>query len=274
MTLFEAYQEGLKLLKNPEQEEINLRMLLCENNQLNSMSDFYLHKNENIQDLQRYFEELHRFLSGEPIQYILKKETFFGDDFYVDKRVLIPRNETEEVVEFTIGKIKEKYGDKKVKIADVCTGSGCIGCELFKHSNTEHVYFSDISSEAIQVAEQNGTKFGVKGSYYVSDCLDYLNETVDVVVSNPPYILKKGDVDQSVLDYEPHLALFIDDDLTIYRKIIEKAISLNVPLLVFEIGYDLVEKLNKLTKEIAQDYKVEFKKDINGKFRICSLEKF
>ena len=273
MTLFEAYQKGLKLLKNPEIEEINLRILLCENNGLKSMSDFYIHKDEKIHDLQRFNQELQRFLSGEPVQYILNKSSFFGNDFYVDRNVLIPRNETEEVVDFAIRKIKEKFGDKKVKIVDVCTGSGCIGCELFKHANVERVYFSDISEKAIEVAKKNSQKFGVIGTYQVSDCLEYLNEPVDVVVSNPPYILNKEEVDQSVLDYEPHIALFVDDELSVYRKIIEKAVSLEVPLMVFEIGYDLVEKLTKLTKEIASEYKVEFIKDINGKFRTCSLEK-
>ena len=273
MTLFEAYQEGLKLLKNPQKDEINIRILLCENNNLKSMSDFYLHKNENIKDLQRFNRELHRFLSGEPVQYITGKASFFGDDFIVSKDVLIPRNETEEVVDYSIKKIKEKFGAKNISISDVCAGSGCIGCELFLHSNVDHVFFSDISDKAIVIAKQNAEKFDVKGSFYVAYGLDYLNQSVDVVVSNPPYILKKEDVDQSVLDFEPHLALFVDEDLTIYRKITKKAVQLDVPLIIFEIGYDIKEKLEKIFKEIAPNYALEFKKDINDKFRICSLSK-
>lgn len=273
MTLFEAYQEGLKLLKNPESEEINLRILLCENNRLKSMSDFYLKKDENIKDLQRFNRELHRFLNGEPIQYILKKATFFGDEFIVSKDVLIPRNETEEVVDFAIKKISKKFSNKKVVVADVCSGSGCIGCEIFLHSNVDHVYFSDISEKAIEISKQNASKLKVKGCFTVSDGLDYLNETVDVVVSNPPYILKKEDVDQSVLEYEPHLALFIDEELTIYRKIVQKAVHLRVPLIIFEIGYDLKDRLEQIFKTLAPNYSIEFKKDINDKFRICSLEK-
>lgn len=273
MTLFEAYQDGLKLLKNPQNDEINIRVLLCENNNLKSMSDFYLHKNENIKDLQRFNRELHRFLSGEPVQYITGKASFFGDDFVVSKDVLIPRNETEEVVDYAIKKIKEKFGTKNISISDVCTGSGCIGCELFLHSNVDHVFFSDISDKAIAISKQNAEKLNVKGSFCVADGLDYLNHSVDVVVSNPPYILKKEDVDQSVLDFEPRLALFTDEDLTIYRKIAKKAIQLGVPLIIFEIGYDIKEKLEKIFKEIALNYTLEFKKDINDKFRICSLSK-
>ena len=273
MTLFEAYQKGLKLLKNPQKDEINIRILLCENNNLKSMSDFYLRKNENIRDLQRFNRELQRFLSGEPVQYITRKASFFGDDFIVSKDVLIPRNETEEVVDYAIKKIKEKFGSKNILISDVCAGSGCIGCELFLHSNVDRVFFSDISDKAIAIAKQNAEKLNVKGSFYVSDGLDYLNQSVDVVISNPPYILKKEDVDQSVLDFEPHLALFADEDLTIYQKITKKAVQLSVPLIIFEIGYDIKEKLEEIFKEIAPHYALEFKKDINDKFRICSLSK-
>ena len=273
MTLFEAYQQGLKLLKNPTQEEINLRILLCENNSLKSMSDFYVHKDENIKDLQRFNQELHRFLSGEPVQYIIGKASFFGDDFIVSKDVLIPRNETEEVVEYAIKKIDEKFGSKKIVIADVCSGSGCIGCEVFLHSNVDRVCFSDISDKAMSVTRQNAERFGVKGSFAVADGLDFLIQSVDVAISNPPYILKKEDVDKSVLDFEPHLALFVDEDLTIYRKIAKKAVQLGVPLIIFEIGYDIKEKLEEIFKEIAPNYDLEFKKDLNDKFRICSLSK-
>lgn len=273
MTLFEAYQKGLKLLKKPEKDEINLRIILCEINDIKSMSDFYLRKDENIKDLQAFFEVLHRFLDGEPLEYIFGKTTFFGDEFLVSKDVLIPRLETEEVVDFAIKKINKKFGDKKVTISDVCTGSGCIGCELFKHTNANHVFFSDISEKAIKIATKNAQKFDVSGEFFVSDALDYLERPVDVVVSNPPYILKREEVDESVLKNEPHLALFIDEELSIYRKIIEKAVSLKVPLIIFEIGYDLVEKLTEIIEETASEYKVDFVKDINGKFRICSLER-
>ena len=273
MTLFEAYQEGLKKLKNPELEEINLRILLCENNHLKSMSEFYLKKDENIKDLQAFYRDLQRFLDGEPVQYIVGKCTFFGEDFLVTNNVLIPRNETEEVVAFAIGKIKQKFPNKKVKIVDVCCGTGCIGCSIYKNANVEEALFSDISPKALEIARKNAKNLMVKGRFAVSDALDYLHETVEVVIGNPPYILNKDDVDESVLKYEPHLALFIDDDLTIYRKILQKSVTLNVPLIIFEIGYDLKEKITKLFKDIAKGYKISFIKDMNGKDRICSLEK-
>ncbi len=273
MTLYEAYLNGLKQLKNPDREEINLRILLCENNGIKSMSEFYLRKEENIRDLDRFNQDLQRFLNGEPVQYIVKKAQFYGDDFEVNEHVLIPRNETEEVVDFAIKKIKAKFGDKFIEVADVCTGSGCIGCELFLHANIKNVLFSDISREALDVAKRNATKLGVQGKFVCSDALDYLEKHVDVVISNPPYILNREEVDESVLKYEPHVALFVDDNLSIYKKIVEKSSKLCVPLIIFEIGYDLKEKLTNLFNEIAPNYKISFYKDINNKDRICSLEK-
>lgn len=273
MTLFEAYKKGLNQLKNPEIDEINLRILLCENNSLKSMTDFYIHKDENIKDLQRFNEDLQRFLRGEPVQYITGKASFLGHDFKVNSNVLIPRNETEEVVLFAARKIKDKFDEKSIQIADVCTGSGCIGCELFNRTNCDKVLFSDISEKAIEIAQENAKTYKVNGEFYVSDALSYLENKVDVVVANPPYILNKENIDKSVDDYEPHLALYVDEQLSIYHKIIEKACALGIELMVFEIGFDLEEKLTKLIKNLAPNYSYGFEKDMNGKLRICWLEK-
>ena len=121
MTLDEVYHQSLKRLKNPQLEEINIRMLLCDINSIESMSSFYIRKDEEIQDLQRFNELFERFLKGEPIQYLLKKAQFYGRDFYVDNLVLIPRMESEEVVLFAINKAKPIFSSHfKPIIADVC----------------------------------------------------------------------------------------------------------------------------------------------------------
>ena len=273
MTLFEVYQQSIKQLKNPDVDEINVRILLCEVNELDSMSDFYIRKNENIRDLQEFNLKFERFLHGEPIQYILNKTSFFGLDLYVDKNVLIPRMETEEVVSFAIKKIKEKFGDKTIDVADVCCGSGCIGISLFKNLNINKVLFSDISKKALDVTKINASKNHVKSEFCVSNSLDYLNHYVHVVVSNPPYILNRDDVDPSVLNHEPSIALFADKQLSVYRKIVNKCAELNIPLVIFEIGYDLKEKLIQIFDKIAVGYTITFIKDLNDKFRICCLEK-
>ena len=272
MTIFEAYQQAVKKLQNPELEEINIRILLCENNGLKNMSEFYIRKDENVLDLQRFNQDLQRFLSGEPVQYITQKATFLDHDFYVSRDVLIPRNETEEVVVFAAKTINRMFGKKKVNIADVCTGSGCIGLALSTMVKANCLYLSDISQKALNVAKINAKNFKQKAILKCGDALEWVvNEKIDVIVSNPPYILNKKDVDERVLKYEPHNALFVDENLTIYRKIISRANELKVPLIIFEIGYDLVDKLSHVINEITSNYKVEFINDINKLPRICIL---
>ena len=272
MTIFEAYQEAVKKLNNPQLEEINIRILLCENNGLKNMSDFYLKKEENVEDLQGFNRDLKRFLHGEPVQYIIQKATFLGHDFYVSKDVLIPRNETEEVVVFGANKIKELFGDQAIDVADVCCGSGCIGLSLSKLVKVNRLYLSDISEKALEVAKINAQKFDVKTTFQKLNALDWINcENIDVVISNPPYILNKDDVDKSVLEYEPHEALFVDKNLTIYRDIIARCEELKIKLIIFEIGYDLVDKLSRVINEITQNYIVEFVNDMNKLPRICVL---
>lgn len=275
-TLFEVYKEALKKLENPNKDEINIRMLLCEINGLNSMSEFYIKKNENIKDLQRFNENLSRFLSGEPIQYIIGKTDFFGSTFKVDRRVLIPRQETEEVALYALQKIVKVFPNKKVRLADVCCGSGCIGISLSKHINTEVLYLSDISKDACDVALENIALNNITGYVVNGDCLKpFIKHGIklDVIVSNPPYILKKEDVDKSVLDYEPHNALFTNDDLSVYRSILEDAYQVmdDKLLIVFEIGYDLREKLINLLQELQLDCVFTFRKDMNDKDRIFSV---
>ena len=174
--------------------------------------------------MQRFNELFERFLKGEPIQYLLKKAQFYGRDFYVDNRVLIPRMESEEVVLFAINKAKAIFGRYfKPIIADVCAGSGCLGITLLKELNAKELYLSDISKDAIDVTKKNLEIHNVDGYVFIGDSLEPLiknNIKCDILISNPPYILKKDDVDKSVLDFEPHNALFTDESLHVYDRII------------------------------------------------------
>lgn len=276
MTINELYRESLKQLKNPEIEEINIRILICYLKGYKTMSDFYIHQNENIEELQTFYSYFARFLDGEPIQYILKNAYFFHREFYVDNRVLIPRQETEEVVEFAIKKAKEIFGNNSIRIADVCCGSGCIGISLSKALNYNSIYFTDISKGAIEVARLNCHNNGIEATFYKGDSLEPLISNslkVDLIISNPPYILNRNDVDESAKKYEPSLALYSDNELSVYRKIIKniKLVKENKLLVVFEIGFDLKEKLEAMIKEELNGYKYEFLKDINGKYRILSI---
>ena len=276
MTLSEVYSQSLKQLKNPDVEEINIRILLCEINSLKSMSDFYLQKDEEIRDLPRYQQYFDRYLSGEPVQYILGKTEFYGNEFVVDKRVLIPRQESEEVVDFAIKKIHELFGSKKLDIADVCCGSGVMGISLAKNLNVSNVYLSDISNDALDVAKTNSDNLKVKSNLFCGNALDELissNVKVDILVSNPPYILKNENLDKLVLNFEPHLALFADNDFSIYKNIILNLdkIKKETLLAIFEIGTYTRSVLEPFIKETLPNCEYAFIKDINQKERILYI---
>ena len=276
MTLFEVYKQSIKELNNPDVEEINIRILLCEINNLKSMSDFYLQKDKEIRDLPRYQEYFARYLKGEPVQYILGKTEFLGNEILVDKRVLIPRQESEEVVDFAIRKTHEVFGSKTIDLADVCCGSGVMGISLSKKLNVGKVWFSDISKKAIDVAKLNCEHNKIKGNFICGDSLDKLiinKVKVDLLISNPPYILREENIDNSVLDYEPHLALFADETFSIYRNIISNLenIKNNTLLAVFEIGNNTRKVLEPFIKEKYPNAEYAFLKDMNKKERILYI---
>ena len=137
MTLYEVYKEALTKLKNSDTDEISVRILLCHNNGIKSMSGFYIHKNENIRDLPMFLNQFDRFLKGEPIQYILGETEFLRLDFYVDNRVLIPRQETEEVVTQAYLRALQEFGDSVINVADICCGSGVMGITLAKKNKSK-----------------------------------------------------------------------------------------------------------------------------------------
>lgn len=277
MTLFEAYKDAVKKLKNPDSDEISVRILLCHNNGIKSMSGFYIHKNENVRDFPLFLSQFQRFLDGEPVQYILNETEFLGYDFYVDNRVLIPRQETEEVVTQACIRALSVFGDKVLNVADVCCGSGVIGISVAKRLKVRYLFMSDISDDAVEVAKKNAVKHDVIANYFVGNACDELVKAgakVDLLIANPPYILKKEDVDKSVLDNEPHIALFADEELSVYRDIFKALpkIKNKTLLCVFEIGYDLKEKLIELIGKTLKNVTFGFAKDINGKERILILE--
>lgn len=275
-TLFEVYKNSVKKLENPNKDEINIRLFLCEINNLKSMSEFYLKKDENILDLQRFNEYFQRYQNGEPIEYILNKTEFFGSHLYIDNRVLIPRQETEEVACYALRQILKNFPNQEVSLVDVCCGSGCLGISLAKHLPIENLYLSDISQDACDVAAKNLALNELTGYVLHGDGLEPFirhNIKVDVLVANPPYILNRSEVDDSVLNYEPHLALFADSELSVYRGILQNAekIMNDKLLIVFEIGYDIKDKIIEILQELEIDGVFTFRKDINDKFRIFSV---
>lgn len=177
--------------------------------------------------LQKMLSILNDLIIGKPIQYILGEAHFYGLVFIVNENVLIPRPETEELVDWIISDLKLKPTDS-IKIFDIGTGSGCIPITLKKHLSKASVSSLDVSTDALEVAQKNAVQLNTPLSFIHADVLKYSSEEkYDVIVSNPPYIrdLEKAGMHSNVLDYEPQLALFVDDNnpLIFYNAIADFA---------------------------------------------------
>ncbi len=214
-----------------------------------------------------------------PIQYILGTTSFFGLDFNVNKNVLIPRPETEELVQWILNDIKI-LKLKNLKILDIGTGSGAIAIALAKNIQEANVHALDVSENALAVAKKNAIINNVDIAFFQKNILetDDLFEKYDVIVSNPPYVrnLEKAEIKNNVLQHEPHLALFVDDNdaLIFYKKIAHlamKNLSHNGKL-YFEINQYLGKESTEMLKNMGFT-NIELRKDIYGNDRIirCSL---
>lgn len=234
---------------------------------------------EALPELEKRFEEgVKRILNDEPMNYVLGYSYFYGYKFSVNKDVLIPRPETEELVCLILKKYDEYFKGKKINLCDVGTGSGAIAISLKKEEDNLNVYASDISEEALKVAKQNAESLGVDIKFYAGSMLEpYIenNIKVDILVSNPPYIKQDEVLENSVKDYEPHVALFGGDDgLKFYRIIFENAHKIvnENGMLFFEIGYDQKENLTALAQSYFKGAHIEVLKDINNKDRMLFIK--
>ncbi|MGB0896392.1 MAG: peptide chain release factor N(5)-glutamine methyltransferase [Flavobacteriaceae bacterium] len=212
-----------------------------------------------------------------PIQYIIGSTDFFGLNFKVTKATLIPRPETEELVDWIL---KDNSNKNKLTVLDVGTGSGCIPISLAKHMKQASVVSMDVSEEALEVATFNAKTHGVDVAFINDDILTYANTTAkyDVIVSNPPYVrhLEKQEIKKNVLAYEPHLALFVEDNdpLIFYKKITEFAVDnlTDNGVLYFEINQYLGQKTVDLVKSYGFS-SVELRKDLSGNDRMLKASK-
>lgn len=226
----------------------------------------------------RFEEGMKRILNDEPMNYVLGYSYFYGYKFTVNKDVLIPRPETEELVCLILQKYDEYFKGKKIDLCDVGTGSGAIALSLKKEENNLNVYASDISAEALKVAEKNAKDLDADVTFMCGSMLDpYIEKgiKVDILVSNPPYIKANENLESSVVDYEPHVALFGGEDgLKFYREIFENAKNVlkENAMLFFEIGYDQKENLSNLAAQYFNNAHIEVFKDINGKDRMLFIK--
>ena len=232
-----------------------------------------------IEYLKKYYkgnidEAIERLNNGEPVQYIVGNVDFYNSNFIVNKNVLIPRFETEELVLNTINFIKE-YFDKP-KVLDIGTGSGAIAISIKKDIDSE-VYATDISKEAIEVAKENAKRNNVDVNFINTNLYDGINEKFDVIVSNPPYIRYDEEIDEVVKNNEPHIALYADNNgLYYYEEILKniKNILNDKYLIAFEIGKDQAEDINKLKDKYLPDSSILLKKDLEGRDRMIFIYNF
>ena len=220
---------------------------------------------------------LKRLQKEEPIQYILGETEFYGLPFIVNKNTLIPRPETEELVEWILLEIAKLQGciTTTLSVLDIGTGTGCIPISLAKNLTDVKITAIDISSEALKVAKQNATLNNVEITFLEMDILKthQLEKQYDIIVSNPPYVreLEKAEIKNNVLQNEPHLALFVEDHtpLIFYAKIADLAKKhlTKEGILFFEIN----QYLGKETIEVLEQKgfkNIELKKDVFGNDRM------
>ena len=209
----------------------------------------YTHDDANVSDTDydKIENATYERIIGVPVQYIVGHQEFYGRDFSVNPAVLIPRPETEYIIDSVL----ESNPKADSRIIDVGTGSGCIAVTLALELSGARVFASDISEVALKVARQNAINLGARVAFVCSDVLDSLSGTFDFVVSNPPYVRRNEmeKLQREVREYEPHVALFSPhDELDIYRRIVHASLDRLVPggTLVMEIGFAMEEAVLSL----------------------------
>ena len=222
-----------------------------------------------------YKKEVLALEEGKPLQYVLGNVNFYGNKFYIDERCLIPRFETEELVENTINYIN-KYFNHPVDIIDLGTGSGIIGLTLEKKVNTNNVDLVDISKEALEVTKINKDNLNSNANLIESDFLTNINNKYDVIISNPPYIKDNEEIEDIVKNNEPHLALYAGEKgLDCYEKILS-TVSNHMKdrcLIAFEIGYTQASDITNLVNKYLDNVRLEIKKDLSNKDRMMFIFK-
>ena len=232
----------------------------------------------NAEDYIKFKENINKLINGMPLQYITNNQEFMGLNFFVNENVLIPQPDTEIIVEETLKKCKElllKNG--KIRILDLCTGSGAIAVFLSNFLGDEaEVFASDISTKALEVAKYNNGKNNTNVRFIESNLFENIQEQkFNIIVSNPPYIRSNviNNLPKQVQN-EPHLALDGGEDgLKFYKKIIEQACNyIENGYLILEIGYDQKEDVENLLKENKNYSEIKTIQDLSGNDR-CVIAK-
>ena len=271
----QVLREAKERLYAAGQGEQAAQLLMLELAKLEAHNLYMEYDEEVPQDLLEAFEAgIRRMEQGEPLGHVLGFEWFYGYRFKVNPDVLIPRPETEELVANILAAYDECFDGQDVDVIDVGTGSGAIAIALRKEEAHLQVTASDISEQAVAVARKNAADNAADVTFLTGDMLEPFIEAgirCDILVSNPPYIPVHEQMEHSVVDFEPHVALFGGEDgLKFYREIFANAhrVIKEKAILAFEMGYDQGERLRALAKEHFPDARVEIIKDLSGKNRM------
>ena len=230
----------------------------------------YLKKYLQDKDIDTAIKELE---NGIPVQYIVGNVDFYGNTINVNKNVLIPRFETELLVDKTIKYIKTNFKNR-VDILDIATGSGCIAITLKKEINST-VDASDISESALKVAQENALNNKADINFINSDMLTNITKKYDIIISNPPYLTKEDDIMDIVKNNEPEIALYAKDNGLYYYDVILKNIKNNLKdkyLIAFEIGYTQGEAIKNIALKYLDNINVKIEKDYSNKDRFVFIE--
>ena len=251
--------------------------LLCFTNGFDCNLTLYKNFDNEVKSYENFLKLVDRVRNGEPYQYVIGKANFIDLTFNIEPGVLIPRQETEELVIGTkvmIDKIFEPFS--KINIADVCTGSGVIGIYLKKFFRLSTVYVTDIDKHCLEIAKSNSQLHNLPVIPLQGDLLEPLIEKgikLDVLVCNPPYIGDESTIDPQVWKYEPHSALLAKPKTSFYERIFQDAdrIMNKNALLAFEIGEDMENELCDLVEKYFPNSAYKLSKDMYGKMRFLYI---
>lgn len=277
-TISEAIKRAYAEVKSYGVYPVDLRLLVMHDEGLKEQMDVLLKQDQEMKNYPLFLEQVERLKQDEPVEYIINEAQFLGHSLYVDSHVLIPRGETEELIAKLTEKIPNYFDPRNFLVcADVGTGSGAIAIAVKDAFPNWLLIASDISPDALAVAEKNFNASGLTVQTYLGDALDPFiagKTALDVLICNPPYIAKKEDAQASVRKYEPASALWLDREASVYEKIFKdyKKVKKGALYMAFEISPDLVEWLKKLMAQYLNDYDYEFEEDLNGLIRFLFID--
>ena len=281
-TVLDAYNYGVKQLKNPNQE-VEIRLIVNKVNGYNDMSAFYIHKNDELKDIKLFKKYIRKYRQGIPVSLILGETYFDGLKFVVNRHVLTPRMETEEVIKKAAEVARIYFGNRlPYTVYDVCTGTGCIGISLCQHLPVQTLILSDYYEKVLNVTRENvrlnkkilPRDVSIKKQDSLEKITSFDRDSNILIIANPPYIID-APVSEETKKYEPNYALYTTSNLDVYRKILFKANSIHndKALIVFEISDEIKPLIDKLVTDYFSFYNKNYYKDLNGQYRILVLEK-